>query len=104
MSIEVRIVGDAVVDTFTEQTVVAGEWVEHAACSTTSPDLFFPERGASTREAKAVCAGCPVRVDCLEYALEAGEKFGVWGGKSEKERRTLRRHRLAERRAIGGAA
>ncbi len=72
MSIEVRIVGDAVVDSFTEQTVVAGEWVEHAACSTTSPpDLFFPERGASTREAKAVCAGCPVRVDPTESVRAA---------------------------------
>ena len=55
------------------------------------PDLFFPERGASTREAKEVCRGCVVRLDCLEYALVNGEKFGIWGGLSERERRRLRR-------------
>jgi WhiB family redox-sensing transcriptional regulator len=63
------------------------------------PDLFFPERGASTREAKEVCKGCVVKTDCLEYALDNGEKFGIWGGMSERERRRLRRARAIERRA-----
>ena len=63
------------------------------------PDLFFPERGASTREAKEVCRGCVVREDCLEYALANGEKFGIWGGLSERERRRLRRQRAMQRRA-----
>jgi WhiB family redox-sensing transcriptional regulator len=53
-------------------------------------DLFFPERGASTKEAKAVCAACTVRETCLEYALAHGEKHGIWGGKSERERRRIR--------------
>ena len=61
-------------------------WQERANCLGVDPDLFFPERGASTREAKAVCRGCEVRVDCLEYALANGEKFGIWGGMSERER------------------
>jgi WhiB family redox-sensing transcriptional regulator len=63
------------------------------------PDLFFPERGASTKEAKAVCQGCVVREDCLEYALANGEKFGIWGGLSERERRRIRRQRALARAA-----
>ena len=62
------------------------------------PDLFFPERGASTREAKEVCRGCVVREECLEYALTNGEKFGIWGGMSERERRRIRRARALARR------
>jgi WhiB family transcriptional regulator, redox-sensing transcriptional regulator len=72
---------------------VAGEWTEQAACADADPDIFFPERGKPTAPAKAICAVCPVRVECLEYALDASEKFGVWGGTSEKERRRLRRDR-----------
>ena len=68
------------------------------------PDLFFPERGASTREAKEVCRGCVVREDCLEYALANGEKFGIWGGLSERERRRLRRQRAMQRRAVSSAS
>lgn len=74
-------------------------WQERANCLGVDPDLFFPERGASTREAKAVCRSCEVRVDCLEYALAHGEKFGIWGGLSERERRRVRRQRALERRA-----
>src|SRR5271166_4239612 len=68
-------------------------WQAQANCMGVDPDLFFPERGASTREAKEVCRGCVVREDCLEYALANGEKFGIWGGMSERERRRLRRAR-----------
>ena len=57
-------------------------WQAQANCMGVDPDLFFPERGASTREAKEVCRGCVVREDCLEYALANGEKFGIWGGMS----------------------
>ena len=74
-------------------------WQERANCLGVDPDLFFPERGASTREAKSVCAGCEVKADCLEYALDNGEKFGIWGGLSERERRRLRRQRALARRA-----
>ena len=60
--------------------------------------LEFPKRGASTREAKSVCAGCEVKDDCLEYALVNGEKFGIWGGLSERERRRLRRQRALDKK------
>ena len=78
-------------------------WQDEANCMGVDPDLFFPERGASTREAKEVCRGCVVRVECLEYALANGEKFGIWGGMSERERRRIRRRRAMQRRAAGGA-
>jgi WhiB family transcriptional regulator, redox-sensing transcriptional regulator len=71
----------------------AQEWRSQASCKGIDPDLFFPDRGAATGPAKAVCAGCAVRADCLEYALEASERFGIWGGMSERERRGLRRAR-----------
>ena len=74
------------------------DWQTRANCMGVDPDLFFPERGASTREAKEVCRGCVVREDCLEYALANGEKFGIWGGLSERERRRLRRARAMSRR------
>ena len=65
------------------------------------PDInFFPERGDNTRDAKAVCRGCPVRPECLEYALDNGDKFGIWGGMSERERRRLRQAHNRERHAL----
>ena len=79
-------------------------WQEQANCLGVDPDLFFPERGASTREAKSVCSNCEVRADCLEYALVNGEKFGIWGGLSERERRRLRRQRALARRAAAETA
>ncbi len=82
-------------------------WQRQANCMGVDPDLFFPERGSSTREAKEVCRGCVVQADCLEYAISHGEKFGIWGGVSERERRRIRRSRLAGRpaaAAAGGAA
>ena len=75
-------------------------WQDQANCLGVDPDLFFPERGASTREAKEVCRGCVVREECLEYALTNGEKFGIWGGMSERERRRLRRARALARRGL----
>jgi len=74
------------------------EWMKEGACRDMDPDLFFPERGESTREAKAVCQECPVRVDCLTYALENSIKHGIWGGLSERERHRIRRQ-LNQRRA-----
>ena len=67
-------------------------WWFAGLCAQTDPELFFPEKGGSVREAKAVCAGCPVRAQCLEHALAHGERFGVWGGLSERERRRLQLH------------
>ena len=79
-------------------------WWDFANCLGVEPDLFFPERGASTREAKEVCRGCVVLGDCLEYALDHGEKFGIWGGMSERERRRLRRQRALARRELAERA
>ncbi|GAA4744236.1 hypothetical protein GCM10023328_27550 [Modestobacter marinus] len=66
-------------------------WQERALCAETDPEAFFPEKGGSTREAKKICTGCEVRAECLEYALTMDERFGIWGGLSERERRRLRR-------------
>ncbi len=82
-----------------KQLVLDTTWQEFSNCLGVDPDLFFPERGASTREAKEVCRGCVVREDCLEFALANGEKFGIWGGMSERERRRIRRQRALEREA-----
>jgi len=67
-------------------------WMSDALCAQIATEMFFPERGGSTREAKGVCAACPVTAECLEYALRNDERFGIWGGKSERERRKLKRH------------
>lgn len=72
-------------------------WQSDAKCLGVNPDLFFPERGASTKEAKSVCRECAVRDNCLEYAIRNNEKFGIWGGLSERERRRIRRARALER-------
>lgn len=64
-------------------------WQELALCAQTDPEAFFPEKGGSTREAKAVCKNCEVREECLDYALRHNERFGIWGGLSERERRKL---------------
>lgn len=69
------------------------EYQHSGACNGVDPNLFFPERGASTKEAKAVCRDCVVREDCLDYAIVKGEKFGIWGGLSERERRPIRKQR-----------
>lgn len=69
---------------------VALSWRARAACLGADPNLFFPEPNHHGLQAKAVCSTCPVRVECLEYAM-AHKAYGVWGGTSERERRTLRR-------------
>jgi WhiB family redox-sensing transcriptional regulator len=66
-------------------------WQERALCAQTDPEAFFPEKGGSTREAKKICVGCEVRGECLEYALQHDERFGIWGGLSERERRRVKR-------------
>ncbi|MDT7763821.1 MAG: WhiB family transcriptional regulator, redox-sensing transcriptional regulator [Mycobacterium sp.] len=66
-------------------------WQEKALCAQTDPEAFFPEKGGSTREAKRICLGCEVRDACLDYALAHDERFGIWGGLSERERRRLKR-------------
>jgi WhiB family redox-sensing transcriptional regulator len=69
------------------------EWQSGARCVEVDPEIFFPERGGSSRAARAVCDLCKVRADCLEYALNNKEQFGIWGGTSERERRRIRKER-----------
>lgn len=79
------------------------EWMARGACTAMAEthgaeardEVFFPSRGQPTRRAKAICAGCVVRAECLEFALVNGEKYGIWGGTSEHERRRMRSERLA---------
>ena len=66
-------------------------WQDRALCAQTDPEAFFPEKGGSTREAKKICTGCEVKAECLEYALANDERFGIWGGLSERERRRIKR-------------
>jgi WhiB family redox-sensing transcriptional regulator len=66
-------------------------WQERALCAQTDPEAFFPEKGGSTREAKKVCLSCDVSGECLDYALANDERFGIWGGLSERERRRLKK-------------
>ena len=66
-------------------------WQSDSLCAQTDPEAFFPEKGGSTRDAKKICTSCEVRSRCLEYALENDERFGIWGGLSERERRKLRK-------------
>ncbi len=65
-------------------------WQDDALCNQTDPEIFFPEKGGSTREAKQICTMCSVRDECLTAALENDERFGIWGGLSDRERRRLR--------------
>ena len=67
------------------------EWMAAGLCAEVDPDLFYPESGAPNRDAKRVCGGCEVRAECLAYALAHRERFGVWGGTTERERRRMRR-------------
>lgn len=84
-------------------------WQWRAACRGEDAHLFFPpahfERGdekrARERKAKAICAGCPVRMECLEFALRIKEPSGVWGGLNELERRALLRDRANRLHSIG---
>jgi WhiB family redox-sensing transcriptional regulator len=66
-------------------------WQADALCAQTDPEAFFPEKGGSTRDAKRICTGCNVKAQCLEYALANDERFGIWGGLSERERRKLKK-------------
>lgn len=64
-------------------------WMDEALCATTDPAAFFPEAGENGRRAKAICGGCDVREQCLEYALKHHPLEGIWGGTSERERRQM---------------
>lgn len=69
------------------------EFTEQALCAQTDPERFFPDKGSSSRPAKNVCLRCEARVECLQWALSTGQKWGVWGGKSARERRKMKSDR-----------
>jgi WhiB family redox-sensing transcriptional regulator len=75
------------------------QWQERAACRTIPVELFFPPLEHEADDAKAVCSSCSVAEPCLESALIAGERFGVWGGLTPQERRSLMAKRRARARA-----
>ena len=72
-----------------------GDWTARAACLDADPNLFFPERGQSTEAAMEFCRACPVRRECLDYALAISPTPGIFGGTSERERRRMRRRSRA---------
>lgn len=75
------------------------EWQDKALCAQVDPEIFYPDKGGSTRNPKRICAMCEVREPCLEYALthEDAGRFGIWGGTSERERRLIKASRIAAR-------
>ena len=82
-------------------------WRQHAICRDTDPDLFFPigttgQALVQIDRAREVCNQCPVKVDCLEFALETNQDSGIWGGASEEERRMIRRQAVARQKAAAG--
>jgi WhiB family redox-sensing transcriptional regulator len=85
-------------------TRMLGSWAEQARCAGTDPEIFFPPRKDPGTEARKMCAACPVRSPCLEYALEADERSGIWGGQDEDQRRILRRRRSRQRSRKGTTA
>jgi WhiB family transcriptional regulator, redox-sensing transcriptional regulator len=93
-------------ETMVRQPVPLGAWIRRGACTSSDPAVFFPvgsdpaAAAAAAAAAKAVCDSCRVRQECLDYALEAREESGIWGGLDEAERRSLarRRQRAAAKR------
>lgn len=75
-------------------------WMQQGRCRGTGTDQWFPDQGRTNRALRATCAGCPVRVPCLDYALTWNERFGVWGGHAERERRQLVREGVSAEQAI----
>ena len=88
---QLSLVPDHTDDWEVDPATTEDQWQERALCAQTDPEAFFPEKGGSTREAKRICQGCEVRGECLDYALAHDERFGIWGGLSERERRRLKR-------------
>lgn len=65
------------------------EWTELAVCAEADPETFFPEKGGSSGAAKRMCRRCPVAAECLDDALAHGDRHGIWGGVTERDRRRL---------------
>jgi len=92
---------DKVLPVASESLIIPEPWAKDALCAQTDPEAFFPEKGGSTKAAKKICASCDVAEQCLEYALRTEQRFGIWGGLSERERRRLHRPRItADQEAV----
>lgn len=81
-------------------STVVPEWHEQGLCQQVDPELFYPEKGAGpnkVRQAKQVCAACPVKPECRQWAIANDEVYGVWGGTSETERRRIRERERARK-------
>jgi hypothetical protein len=80
-----------------------GPWARQASCAGENPDIFFPPKTSPGTEAREICQRCPVRQDCLDYAMRADIRYGIWGGLDENERHSLRRKQARSRsRGQGG--
>lgn len=75
-------------------------WTLQAVCASVDPELFFPEKGGSTRAATRICQTCPVINECLQTALDHGDRHGIWGGTSEHQRRAI--HHSTKPWRVGG--
>lgn len=71
--------------------ITLGPWAGRALCAGSDPEIFFPAHDDQGTEARQICGGCPVRAECLDYAIQADERHGIWGGLDPGERRNLRR-------------
>ena len=80
------------------------KWQRQGACLGAHPDLFFPERGQSTQPAKEICKICQVKEECLQFALDINERFGIWGGMSEGERRKFKAKHAQKTKDNGSSA
>ena len=84
---------EQVIDGIGRHDLIPVPWMVDAGCADADPVVFFADHGRPATEAKAICAGCPVRAECLDFALAGSERFGIWGGLTEKERRVEARRR-----------
>lgn len=75
-------------------------WKNKAKCLGIDPDLFFPDRGISSAEAKEICKTCEVAKECLNYALDNKERYGIWGGLNEKDRRVHLKERKKAKKLV----
>lgn len=77
------------------EVAAESRWQDQARCAEVDTEIFYPENGGLDRPAKKICAGCEVRAECLEFAVDNNEIWGIWGGFSERERRNMKREAAA---------
>ncbi|MGF3055631.1 WhiB family transcriptional regulator [Microbacterium sp. YY-01] len=80
----------------TESMLTPQPWMRDALCAETDPEAFFAEKGESVTPARTICASCTVQPECLTYALETRQQYGIWGGLTARERADMRRRMKKE--------